>query len=100
MKSNEANDGYSAVLSTAGLGAVAETCNTCRYWKQFDHEPENILGNCRRYPPVADGLQLRQAEVNGYGVDGDDYARDSPFWWGQPCVSTDEWCGEWRAPNA
>jgi hypothetical protein len=82
-----------------GLGAGGASCANCRYFTREFFDPRSGLGNCRRYPPVLDGLQLLQAKINGHAEDGNEYARDAPFWWSQPCLAEDQWCGEWAASN-
>jgi len=84
------------VSSSEGLGAGAEACESCKYWKARDDG--SGLGTCRRFPPVADGLQLQQAAMNGHDS-GEDYASEWSFFWGQPCCAENDWCGEWMAPN-
>lgn len=74
-----------------------EYCGNCRFWDGTETKMRySGLGNCRRYPPVLDGLQLLQAKVNGYAKSGDEYACDSSSWWSTPCVAERDWCGEWK----
>ena len=68
---------------------MEETCSNCKFWKKVDGEE----GNCRRYPPVLDSLQVEFARDCGY--DDNDYANQSILWWAQPATSDFSWCGEW-----
>jgi hypothetical protein len=76
------------------LGAGSETCESCRYWKLSDV----YRGECRRYPPTLDMLQVKFARDSGYS--DDDFAENSIIWWTVPATAPDEWCGEYAlAPN-
>ena len=84
------------VGSNAWLGSGDEACETCKYWKS--RGDGSGKGNCRRFPPVADGLQIQQAAINGH-ESGEDYASHWLFYWGHPCCEGHDWCGEWKATN-
>lgn len=68
-----------------------EACCKCKFW--ITREDENGLhGNCKRFPPVLDVLQVEFARDNGYS--DTDFAKDCILWWAQPKTSHEEWCGE------
>lgn len=79
-----------------------ERCDACRFWAVRDDNPASDTGNCRRYPPVLDVLQITLAQANGHTDDGEDFAAMNEFadmntyWWSQPCTNNDGWCGEWK----
>lgn len=74
--------------------ATPEMCGTCKFFKPRLGDP-SANGNCHRYPPVIDGLQVMQWQINGHDH-GEAYASDSTVFWGVPCVNSEDWCGEWK----
>ena len=60
-----------------------EACGNCKFWKQYG-DPDNIDGDCRRFPPKQLGFGIPY-----YELDGDHF--------GQPVSSSGDWCGEFVA---
>lgn len=69
-----------------------ESCGNCRFLHPCeglshfnDAVTGDVVGYCRRYPPVASPI------INDCEEDLDSLA------WSHPVVWNDEWCGEWKA---
>jgi hypothetical protein len=85
----EQTESPAKVASTAVLGPLVEICERCKFWS-----PANVYyGTCKRYPPVADHVQISFVREMGYSDDCS--AGDSVGWWAQPKTCADDWCGEY-----
>ena len=73
-----------------------KACSDCKFWEALFEDKES--GNCRRYPPVIDALQVSLAKENGY--QSHDYADLNYDLWAFPVTRWDLWCGEFSPSNA
>lgn len=85
-----------ASVSTAMLGV--ERCDLCRFWNGFSAQidgvhPDDMLGTCRRYPPILDMTEAKEFCKENYSY------LDYRFW-NQPVTEAQAWCGEFKTPNA
>jgi hypothetical protein len=86
----------------------AERCETCRYSEPVDEEDDMTREHerhCKRHPPV-----LLPNTTLGYALESlkhpnerdvtemaSGYEGDNSSVWGFPVVTSQDWCGEWKA---
>ena len=69
------------------------TCETCKFWKKVNSRDINSIGECRRFPPSFNGLQVVNSIIKKSGADEYEYVLD-PTNFSSPTTVGDYWCGE------
>jgi DNA-directed RNA polymerase alpha subunit len=65
-------------------------CKNCRFWLRL--APEDVNGQCRRFPPLVPQTQKQEESLQGTGV--------GPFVGVWPDTLGVDWCGEFQPQDA